>query len=127
MTLALSTVVRAHLSRPSFGSVTLPSQTDLKPENLLFRTPADDADIMIADFGLSRVMEEEKLSLLTEICGTPGVSRDLTCFHLRGQSRSSKQWRCGGLGHRMGFGVNVATLTSSLRLILHFPLLTGDV
>ena len=29
---------------------------------------------MIADFGLSRVMEEEKLNLLTEICGTPGVS-----------------------------------------------------
>ena len=29
---------------------------------------------MIADFGLSRVMEEERLSLLTEICGTPGVS-----------------------------------------------------
>ncbi len=28
---------------------------------------------MIADFGLSRVMEEEKLQLLTEICGTPGV------------------------------------------------------
>ena len=47
---------------------------DLKPENLLFRTKAEDADIMIADFGLSRVMEEEKLQLLTEICGTPGVS-----------------------------------------------------
>ena len=45
---------------------------DLKPENLLFRTPAEDADIMIADFGLSRVMEEEKFHLLTEICGTPG-------------------------------------------------------
>ena len=29
---------------------------------------------MIADFGLSRIMEEEKLQLLTEICGTPGVS-----------------------------------------------------
>ena len=28
---------------------------------------------MIADFGLSRVMEEQKLQLLTEICGTPGV------------------------------------------------------
>ena len=28
---------------------------------------------MIADFGLSRIMEEEKLSMLTEICGTPGV------------------------------------------------------
>ena len=46
---------------------------DLKPENLLFRTPAEDADIMIADFGLSRVMEEERFQMLTEICGTPGV------------------------------------------------------
>jgi calcium/calmodulin-dependent protein kinase I len=45
---------------------------DLKPENLLFRTPAEDADVMIADFGLSRVMEEEKFNMLTEICGTPG-------------------------------------------------------
>ncbi|KAJ7231299.1 kinase-like domain-containing protein [Mycena rebaudengoi] len=33
---------------------------------------AEEADIMIADFGLSRIMEEEKLSMLTEICGTPG-------------------------------------------------------
>ncbi|THH14433.1 hypothetical protein EW146_g5894 [Bondarzewia mesenterica] len=46
---------------------------DLKPENLLFRTPAEEADIMIADFGLSRVMDEERFQLLTEICGTPGV------------------------------------------------------
>ena len=28
---------------------------------------------MIADFGLSRVMEEERFQMLTEICGTPGV------------------------------------------------------
>ncbi|KAJ7230839.1 Pkinase-domain-containing protein [Mycena haematopus] len=45
---------------------------DLKPENLLFRTEDDDADIMIADFGLSCIIEEEKLSLLTGVCGTPG-------------------------------------------------------
>ncbi|KAJ7687785.1 kinase-like domain-containing protein [Mycena olivaceomarginata] len=45
---------------------------DIKPENLLFRTKADDADIMIADFGLSRIMDESEASLLTEICGTPG-------------------------------------------------------
>ena len=48
-------------------------ETDLKPENLLFRTKDEDADIMIADFGLSRVMDDEKFHLLTEICGTPGV------------------------------------------------------
>jgi hypothetical protein len=59
----------------------LSSPTDLKPENLLFRTQAEDADIMIADFGLSRIMEEEKLNMLTEICGTPGVSREFY-FHL---------------------------------------------
>ena len=46
---------------------------DLKPENLLFRTKEEDADIMIADFGLSRVLDDEKFHLLTEICGTPGV------------------------------------------------------
>jgi serine/threonine protein kinase len=28
---------------------------DLKPENLLFRSGAEDADLLIADFGLSRV------------------------------------------------------------------------
>jgi serine/threonine protein kinase len=57
---------RLFLVKAKFG-------TDLKPENLIFKTPAEDADIMIADFGLSRVMDDEKLSMLTEICGTPGV------------------------------------------------------
>jgi calcium/calmodulin-dependent protein kinase I len=47
---------------------------DLKPENLLFRTPAEEADIMIADFGLSRIMDDDQLTKLTEVCGTPGVS-----------------------------------------------------
>ena len=46
---------------------------DLKPENLLFRSkPEKTSEIMIADFGLSRVMAD-KLSMLTEVCGTPGV------------------------------------------------------
>ena len=63
--------------------------TDLKPENLLFRTKKEDADIMIADFGLSRVLEEEKLQVLTEICGTPGVSS--LCMHI-----------CYSLQHSLG-------------------------
>ena len=33
---------------------------DLKPENLLFRTPDEDSDLLIADFGLSRIIDEEK-------------------------------------------------------------------
>ena len=37
---------------------------------------------MIADFGLSRVMPDTKLSMLTEVCGTPGVSSFLAAFQL---------------------------------------------
>ena len=70
----LYTAVRLD-SLDSILSLPLSPCVDLKPENLLFRTPHEDADIMIADFGLSRVMEGEKFSMLTEICGTPGVSQ----------------------------------------------------
>ena len=53
---------------------------DLKPENLLFRSkPEQTSEIMIADFGLSRVMPDSKLNMLTEVCGTPGV-RLLHCI-----------------------------------------------
>ncbi|KAJ7662195.1 Pkinase-domain-containing protein [Mycena polygramma] len=67
---------------------------DLKPENLLFRTPAEDADIMIADFGLSRIMEEEKLSMLTEICGTPGYMAP-EIFLKTGHSKPVDVWAMG--------------------------------
>jgi serine/threonine protein kinase len=47
---------------------------DLKPENLLFRGPEDDSDLLIADFGLSRVIDDSKFNALTTTCGTPGRS-----------------------------------------------------
>ncbi|KAF9559773.1 Pkinase-domain-containing protein [Agrocybe pediades] len=67
---------------------------DLKPENLLFRTPAEDADIMIADFGLSRIMEEEKLNQLTEICGTPGYMAP-EIFKKTGHGKPVDIWAMG--------------------------------
>ena len=71
----------ADLVRTIFGAVAYLHKCgivhrDLKPENLLFRDPSEEADIMICDFGLSRVIESDKIGLLTEICGTPGVSPD---------------------------------------------------
>ncbi|TPX33216.1 hypothetical protein SmJEL517_g03824 [Synchytrium microbalum] len=42
---------------------------DLKPENLLFRDTSDSADIMITDFGLSRVVDSDVY--LKTACGTP--------------------------------------------------------
>ncbi|TPX46180.1 hypothetical protein SeLEV6574_g03357 [Synchytrium endobioticum] len=42
---------------------------DLKPENLLFRDRSDNADVMITDFGLSRVVDSDMY--LRTACGTP--------------------------------------------------------
>ncbi|KAF8558646.1 Pkinase-domain-containing protein [Imleria badia] len=68
----------AELIRTIFGAVKYIHDCgivhrDLKPENLLFRSkPEKTSEIMIADFGLSRVMPDSKHSMLTEVCGTPG-------------------------------------------------------
>ncbi|XP_053423048.1 calcium/calmodulin-dependent protein kinase type IV isoform X1 [Nycticebus coucang] len=43
---------------------------DLKPENLLYATPAPDAALKIADFGLSKIVEHQVL--MKTVCGTPG-------------------------------------------------------
>lgn len=45
---------------------------NLKPENMLFRTPGGCVDVMISNFALCRDMTKEKIPLLTDICGTPG-------------------------------------------------------
>lgn len=54
----------------------------LTPQNLLFRGPEEDSDLLIADFGLSRVIDDQKLTVLTTTCGTPGYmvrSEQLQC------------------------------------------------
>ncbi|XP_043920410.1 calcium/calmodulin-dependent protein kinase type IV [Protopterus annectens] len=42
---------------------------DLKPENLLYATPAPDAPLKIADFGLSKIVDDQAMKT---VCGTPG-------------------------------------------------------
>lgn len=42
---------------------------DLKPENLLFASPAEDSEILVADFGLSKLVSDA--SVLSTACGTP--------------------------------------------------------
>eukprot|EP00742_Colponemidia_sp_Colp-10_P005628 GILJ01006016.1.p1 GENE.GILJ01006016.1~~GILJ01006016.1.p1 ORF type:complete len:393 (+),score=46.40 GILJ01006016.1:149-1327(+) len=42
---------------------------DLKPENLLLTSMSDNAELKIADFGLSNIMENDR-SLMKTICGT---------------------------------------------------------
>lgn len=67
---------------------------DLKPENLLFRTPEDNADLLIADFGLSRIMDEEQLHVLTTTCGTPGYMAP-EIFKKTGHGKPVDIWALG--------------------------------
>ncbi|XP_069748873.1 calcium/calmodulin-dependent protein kinase type IV isoform X2 [Narcine bancroftii] len=43
---------------------------DLKPENLLYASPAPDALLKIADFGLSKIVQDQVT--MKTLCGTPG-------------------------------------------------------
>lgn len=67
---------------------------DLKPENLLFRTPEDNADLLIADFGLSRIMDEEAFHVLTTTCGTPGYMAP-EIFRKVGHGKPVDVWAIG--------------------------------
>ncbi|KAL4072258.1 Pkinase-domain-containing protein [Scleroderma citrinum] len=68
---------------------------DLKPENLLFRSkPERTSEIMIADFGLSRVMPDSKLNMLTEVCGTPGYMAP-EIFKKTGHGKPVDVWAMG--------------------------------
>lgn len=67
---------------------------DLKPENLLFRTPEDNADLLIADFGLSRIMDQERFHVLTTTCGTPGYMAP-EIFNKTGHGKPVDIWAIG--------------------------------
>lgn len=67
---------------------------DLKPENLLFRGPEDNADLLIADFGLSRIMEEEQFHVLTTTCGTPSYMAP-EIFRKTGHGKPVDIWALG--------------------------------
>ncbi|KAI9469923.1 MAG: kinase-like domain-containing protein [Benjaminiella poitrasii] len=44
---------------------------DMKPENLLFKTSAENSELLITDFGLSKLLKNNN-EVLTTACGTPG-------------------------------------------------------
>ena len=79
---------------------------DLKPENLLFRTKEEDSDLLIADFGLSRIIDKDKYHLLTTTCGSKR-SNDVIVFEenssgLHGAGSIQEVWlrsSCGYVGY----------------------------
>lgn len=67
---------------------------DLKPENLLFRDKTEESDLLIADFGLSRVVDDEKITVLSTTCGTPGYMAP-EIFKKTGHGKPVDMWAIG--------------------------------
>ena len=77
---------------------------DLKPENLIFRTPNDFNDIVIADYGLATKADEEEYIFVR--CGTPGyVAPEIINFKGKsGQSTISDIFSLGVIAHILSTG-----------------------
>ncbi|KAL7415961.1 kinase-like domain-containing protein [Mrakia frigida] len=67
---------------------------DLKPENLIFANKTEDADLLIADFGLSRIIQEDTFKMLTTTCGTPGYMAP-EIFKKTGHGKPVDIWALG--------------------------------
>jgi calcium/calmodulin-dependent protein kinase I len=100
---------------------------DLKPENLLFRTPEDNADLLIADFGLSRIMDDEKFHVLTTTCGTPGYMAP-EIFNKTGHGKPVDIWAMGVITYFLLCGYtpfdrdsDLAEMQAILRADFSFP------
>jgi len=86
----VKTIVGAVKYLHSYGIV----HRDLKPENLLFRSKAEDAALCVADFGLSRILEEDNFNVLTTTCGTPGYMAP-EIFKKAGHGKPVDIWAIG--------------------------------
>ncbi|CAO3615527.1 unnamed protein product [Cunninghamella echinulata] len=67
---------------------------DLKPENLIFLTKEEESDLLIADFGLSRIIDSEKFDVLRTTCGTPGYMAP-EIFKKVGHGKPVDMWAIG--------------------------------
>lgn len=77
---------------------------DLKPENLLFQDKSPNSNLLIADFGLSKLLETDQMdNALKTTCGTPGYMApgiiSLLCISIllytfRGTSKN-RTWKAG--------------------------------
>ena len=74
---------------------------DLKPENLLYRFKPENTEdfakgLVIADFGLSKIIDSQKMSVLNTTCGTPGYMAPEVLRHIP-YSKPVDMWSVGVL------------------------------
>nr|CAG8436019.1 8643_t:CDS:2 [Entrophospora candida] len=91
---------------------------DLKPENLLFKDKSENADIMITDFGLSKIVKSADDILLTS-CGTPSYVAPEVLLGV-GHGKPVDIWSLGVIiytmlcGYAPFWGENEAALLESI-------------
>ncbi|KAJ3172521.1 hypothetical protein HDU88_005849 [Geranomyces variabilis] len=69
---------------------------DLKPENLLYRTLEEDADLVIADFGVANFVHADEL--LSTLCGSPMYAAP-EVIKRSGHSKPADLWSVGVIAY----------------------------
>ncbi|KAJ3153056.1 hypothetical protein HDU86_005354 [Geranomyces michiganensis] len=69
---------------------------DLKPENLLYRTLEEDADLVIADFGVANFVHADEL--LSTLCGSPMYAAP-EVIKRTGHSKPADLWSVGVIAY----------------------------
>lgn len=68
---------------------------DIKPENILFASPAPDAPIKLADFGLAKLYQPAGDDQLKTLCGTPGYVAPEVLKNRNGYTPQCDMWSIG--------------------------------
>jgi calcium/calmodulin-dependent protein kinase I len=67
--------------------------SDLKPENLLYRTPEKDSELILADFGIAKALQS-KDQALTSMAGSYGYAAPEILLQT-GHSKPADLWSMG--------------------------------
>lgn len=72
---------------------------DVKPENILYRTEAEDANVVLVDFGIAKHLEADD-ELLTNVCGSYGYAAP-EILSKKGHGKPVDLWSLGVITYTM--------------------------
>lgn len=72
---------------------------DVKPENILYRTKEEDANVVLVDFGIARHLNAED-EVLTNVCGSFGYAAP-EILSKKGHGKAVDLWSLGVITYTM--------------------------
>ncbi|SNX87854.1 probable CMK1 - Ca2+/calmodulin-dependent ser/thr protein kinase type I [Melanopsichium pennsylvanicum] len=72
---------------------------DIKPENILYRTKAEDANVVLVDFGIAAHMKDDD-EVLTSVCGSFGYAAP-EILAKKGHGKAVDMWSLGVITYTM--------------------------